>query len=117
MRKWSATEIREAVTAYNAAYPEAAAEIATGVPTIRVIIAENVKSYSTLVLKLHVGVVAPDGGFIGGGPETFESLRMRRPRYPAVKAALWFGRKAAGEGVALEVYYHQAITGEAIAVA
>jgi hypothetical protein len=95
------SEIRTAATAYNAAYPEAAEDIAAGSPVVRVFVQSGMRNSHRITLSRHVGIVTADGGFIGAGePEAFVT---NAPKYGATKLATWFGGKAASAGVPVEV--------------
>lgn len=63
----SAHGIREAALTYNAEYPEAAAEIAAGIPIVEVRTDTADSLGQRFKVVIDSGVIAPDGLFIGTG--------------------------------------------------
>lgn len=96
---YTADSIRNAALDYNSAHPEAAEDIATGTPTVRVI----VRSVDNFTVRVHIfpGVVAPDGGFIGSAdPTTYGPMKMFTvPGRPRERNPLLNGNWVAGKTV------------------
>lgn len=72
---FTATEIQTDALRYNAEYPEAAAEIATAEPVIRVHIQHaSPQDYRNLSVSIMPMMRTEDGGLIGAGEPTVKRL-------------------------------------------